>query len=145
MYLDPHDGEIIARPVKHSRPPPVDLGQLLLSGAMGPVGQTRGHCHRPIYASKHPAPSCIADPRPTTTTQFLSCPVCPPQRNFTLRFHRNSKVDINELEEYIKLQRLVIWMGRRAQSQISSGLLVIFSVFQVRLYPQLKLSMSCHK
>ena len=53
-----------------------------------------------------------------TTTSLLS-----PQKNFTLRFQRKTNVDLNELDEFFKLQAedfdtcnpIQWWMGRRSQ------------------------------
>jgi hypothetical protein len=75
------------------------------------------------YASKHPAPSCNAESTTPTPSATLVAPPRSPQKNFTLRFHRKAKADINELEEYFKLppedfetcDPIHWWMGRRAQ------------------------------
>lgn len=78
------------------------------------------------YANQHSAPSLTID-LTTETPVFKSKPVATPshspQKNFTSRFHRKTKVAVDELEEYFKLPAedfetcnpVHWWMGRRAQ------------------------------
>jgi hypothetical protein len=76
------------------------------------------------YANQHSAPSLTIDlATETPVSRPTGTPLRSPQKNFTSRFHRKTKVAVDEIEEYFKLPAedfetcnpVHWWMGRHAQ------------------------------